>query len=157
MYCSFCGKEIRDGARFCSFCGKNQETGIVNHRTENPPQINGKTTKSIIGILVAVAVLLVCVLWFKGQSVVGTWTSGTERMQFSSSGTFTWRHNSENYSGTYDVDSQKNLSIDCDWMGLDSRKYELEWNKNAMHDEDGDYWYISGGILYIFGEEYERQ
>ena len=39
MYCTHCGKEIRDGAVFCNWCGSRQEENQVNREVmQNPVQ-----------------------------------------------------------------------------------------------------------------------
>lgn len=41
MYCKYCRKEMKDGARFCPSCGK--KTGVGQPRTES--EVNNKDQK----------------------------------------------------------------------------------------------------------------
>lgn len=76
MFCKFCGKEIRDDAKFCSFCGgnivgeKDVETDIKNEIIV-PLKRNAKPLISlgILAVLVIVAFLFIG----RGGSIEGKW------------------------------------------------------------------------------------
>ena len=65
MYCSKCGKEISDQAKFCNYCGtqmndsqpeRPQQTAAPKQPTAPKAKKKGKTRKVILGILIAVVV-----------------------------------------------------------------------------------------------------
>lgn len=54
MFCTKCGKEINDNAKFCGYCGNVVEMG--------PPTLKKKMPKTIIFLIVAVAAIIVCII-----------------------------------------------------------------------------------------------
>jgi len=157
MFCSFCGKEIRDGAIYCSQCGKNQATGAMKPGVRTATFSLSNSKKPIIvlaSIILAVVLIVVCINAFGTKSIVGTWEdSEGHEVSFSSNGKF---QQSSHY-GTYTIYDDKKLSMvyqDFDYLG-DSDSYE--WGDEAMDDSDYSHWYISGKTLYWRGNEYTKK
>lgn len=157
MYCSFCGKEIRDGATFCSQCGKNQQTGKMKQGVSASKSglqallSNKKAIISIVSVLVAVVLIVVCVNAFGSKSIVGVWMDGTDKITFTSDGDFQM----DSTYGTYTIDDDKTLIMSSGEYSYWSGRWEYEYGPEAK--EDSDYWYISGGKLYFRGGEYTKK
>ena len=69
MFCTECGKEVREGAKFCPYCGKPIKTAEKKRSTEKKRSAD----KSIWAIVLRVA-LIVCVIvvpWFELNYYVG--------------------------------------------------------------------------------------
>ena len=49
MYCSFCGKEIEDGARFCNHCGAQLETGMQAGASGDAASVTSDATQVMPG------------------------------------------------------------------------------------------------------------
>ena len=74
MFCSDCGKEVKDGASFCPECGK--ATGTSASTAKVSQGLSDKQKKNaIIGGVVAVAVIVAIVIFLNvgGSPLVGTW------------------------------------------------------------------------------------
>lgn len=65
MYCTNCGKEIKDGIRFCTYCGKP-----VAEKKENFTHVSEKTTPAKSILLAVVIVLAAAVIGFAGFLVI---------------------------------------------------------------------------------------
>ena len=64
MYCSKCGKEISDQAKFCNYCGaqmNNPQPAQQPVQQTTAPKRKSKAGKVILGILIAVAVFFAAV------------------------------------------------------------------------------------------------
>ncbi len=96
MFCSNCGKELKDGDKFCDSCGmmvKREETAQAaapqNQLVPAPKKkSSGKTAAIIIGI-VSGAIILACVIALTAASVIANYRHGNG-------------HNGHNYPGMYD-------------------------------------------------------
>ena len=74
MFCSDCGKEIKDGASFCPEC--NKAAGGSTPPAKVSQGLNDKQKKNaIIGGVVAVVVIVAIVIFLNvgGSPLVGTW------------------------------------------------------------------------------------
>ena len=154
MYCSFCGREIRNEAVFCSQCGKNQATGKMKNEialSNNREKSILKSKKAIGVILALVVIIIVCFNFFGSKSIVGSWENldGGSNLTFNSNGTFQY---GAKY-GTYEVyDDEISMNFqDFDMLGT---HWTVTWNEDA--EEDGKGWYISGNTLYFRGYEFKR-
>lgn len=154
MYCSFCGKEVRDGAVFCSQCGKNQTTGKMKNEV-TPTRLGVKSifkNKKTLGIVLAAVVLIaICFNSFGSKSIVGSWENldGGSNLTFNSDGTFEYGSHYGKYE-VYDDEISMNFQ-DFNYLG---EHWSVGWNENA--EEEGKGWYMSGNTLYFKGDEYKK-
>lgn len=147
MFCSFCGKEIRDGATFCSKCGKNQLTGEM--KPGATPLKSG--TVVLVATLVCFIIVIACISRFRSNSIVGVWMHGADKVTFTSDGDF----QIDSTYGTYTIDDSNTLIMSCGEYSYLSGTLEYEYGPEAKEDED--YWYISNGKLYFWGDEYTKK
>lgn len=150
MYCSFCGKQIRDGAVFCSECGRNLTTGNSKIDTVTS-KCSKKVWLPVLAGIVAAVLLITVISSVASPSIVGVWMSGTKQVVFTKNGDY---KNDDNY-GTYDITSDKTLEIEYGAYSYNSGRRTYVWGPEAK--EDSDYWYISGGTLYFCGREYTKK
>lgn len=150
MYCSFCGKQIRDGAVFCSECGRNLTTGNSKIGTVSSKSSN-KVWIPILAGVVAVVLLIAIIGSVASPSIVGVWMDGTSQVVFTKDGDY---KSGANY-GTYTITSDKTLEILYGEYSYNSGRPTYKWGPEAK--EDSDYWYISGGTLYFRGGEYTKK
>ena len=77
MFCSMCGKEIKDNVKFCKYCGTPQqifsEMSEENHENNNSTEIEGVNKKSGAGGVIAVVVIMAIIVtyvivWFANNS-----------------------------------------------------------------------------------------
>lgn len=150
MYCSFCGKQIRDGAVFCSECGRN----VTTENSKNSAATSKLSQKGLFPILagvVAAVLLIVVIRTIASPSIVGVWMDGTSQVIFTKYGEY---KSDANY-GTYAITSDDTLEIEYGEFSNNSGIRIYEWGPEAK--QDSDYWYISGGILYFQGGEYKKK
>ena len=74
MFCSECGKEVKDGAKFCNFCGANQ---IFKNRvsTKQEENINGFESHTL-GVDKSIKKTLRLILYGFGYGVIILCTIG---------------------------------------------------------------------------------
>ena len=152
MYCSFCGKQIRDGAVFCSECGRNLKTGNSKIGTVSSNSSKKVCIPVLAGVIViALVIAVISSISPASTSIVGVWMGGTDRVIFTEAGDY---KDGLNY-GTYAITSDKTLEIDYGEYSYHSGSASYKWGSEAMNDSD--YWYISGDTLYILGGEYTKK
>ncbi len=96
MFCSNCGKELKDGDKFCESCGmmvKREETAAAAEPQNLPvpapkKKSSGKTAAIIIGIVSGV-VILACLVTLTAASLISSYRHRND-------------HNGHNYPGMYD-------------------------------------------------------
>ena len=147
MYCSFCGKQIREGAIFCSECGRNLVTG--NSKTN--VGISKRSWVPLVAVIALVVLLITVIKSVADTSIVGVWMDGTSQVVFTEDGNY---QSDANY-GTYTITSDKTLEILYGEYSYHSGRPTYKWGPEAK--EDADYWYISGGTLYFRGGEYTKK
>lgn len=155
MFCSFCGKEIKDGVNFCSQCGAKQQ--VVNNYLKRFDKnsilsfLKSKKGKVTIVAFLTALVIICSINFVSARSIVGVWMSGTKKITFTKEGDF--KMNSA--YGTYTIEDDKTLIMSCGEYSYLNGKWEYEYGEEAK--EDSDFWYISGDTLYLRGSEYKRK
>ena len=152
MFCSNCGVETRDGAKFCASCGKNlcETLNTPTFKFHNGgfaeiiKKIGKKKLITIVGVVVVI-IFAVSVFSKGTSSIIGSWESyeGNE-IAFSENGEFTYgRH-----YGTYTIYDDNQLVLiykDFDWL---TEQDTYDW------EED---WYVDKDKLILNGQEYFRK
>ena len=69
MFCKNCGAQIKDGAKFCPKCGT--PAGNTNPKAAGRTQTAKKPPYLAIGLVAAVAVVAVIILFFVGRLIFG--------------------------------------------------------------------------------------
>lgn len=152
MYCSNCGKEIKDDAKFCPFCGNKtndkymeniNNVDIENNINESKSKEN-KKSNPLFGVLIGVAgaALLVLALFFAGIITIdGSKSSTIEGKGFSSPEDALASY--MNYFINQDVDGM----MSC--FAIESFVENVDYNKYL--EDIGGGTFVSGSIVPTFG------
>ncbi len=161
MFCSKCGSEIQDGARFCPKCGNS--TIADNAGSANKPPKSTDKMVLLIGGVVAVVILSIVftIILFKGaggsKKIVGVWAydasdsenNGTFKIHsgipikdqcyinFMSDGSIVYG-NTETVNGSLDKWSivDKQLKWQRPLGSANFYDYELSGNRLVLHNDD---------------------
>ncbi len=161
IYCKFCGKELKEGAKFCQNCGK-QATSIqippVQQQTQQPmqpyqsamPMQPQKSKTGLIIVIVAIVIVVIIagifLIFFMGGGITsgnesdfyGTWETSvgdyfSYEMTFNTDKTLEYGISGYTYEvGTWRVSGNK-LIFDISMVGTD------------LSNEGYDYVFSNGG------------
>ena len=128
-YCSNCGSEITEGAKFCISCSAKieekpmkpvepmpveptpQNTQPMMYIPRQPPWKSNTKIIAIVALIVVAVVVVGLFIIFQGNDTnkfVGTWTGAPPgetpaKFQFYPNGVLTISQNEQSYSGTYEI------------------------------------------------------
>lgn len=158
MFCSNCGKEIQDTAKFCNGCGnavsgsKAQTSASSSSPIEKLSKLSpGKKKKIAIISGVAVVALVLIVVFINSMSLEnrleGTWYCAPEYNYLggASGATYTFFSNGDleynRYIGKEDIDETRTY----EWELTDDNRLYFRGDYYHYKDE----WYFKDGKLYI--------
>lgn len=129
MFCKNCGAQIKDGAKFCPKCGT--PAGNTNPKAAGRTQTAKKPPYLAIGLVAAVAVVAVIILFFVGRLIFGkgyekpikTLAKGIEQ------------DDGEIIQGAF---TETALDWSKEYSGLSSRELEKNWSSSWRYNISGE-------------------
>lgn len=132
MKCPKCGHENSNEASFCEQCGNS----LMKEINSKPSNINNKKLWFIIGGVAVVIAIVIMIIIFSGNPIVGTWAEEgdySETITFTRSGTW---YTSYGDSGNYEIDGSVIIVTEDGWP--ESEVLDFTVNNNSLII-DGDY------------------